>query len=128
MEFELAEQQLIFLLSMQMHNPFLKATKLFATKISGTLAVYIGSVKGFEDEKSRASAKCSYFGKESRPETQAITHRSYCFLPSLSDGTKPAKPRQSDKKDRGKKIIFLRMFSEVLLTGGHSKTLLCVHC
>lgn len=75
---------MIFLLSMQMHNPFLKATKLFATKISGTPAVYIGSVKGFEDEKSCASAKCSYFGKESRPETQAVTHRSYCFLSSLS--------------------------------------------
>lgn len=75
---------MIFLLSMQMHNPFLKATKLFATKISGTPAVYIGSVKGFEDEKSCASAKCSYFGKESSPETQAVTHKSYCFLSSLS--------------------------------------------
>lgn len=65
---------------MQTHNPFLKAAKLFATKISGTPAVYIGSVKGFEDEKNCASAKCSYFGKESRPETQAVTHRPYCFL------------------------------------------------
>lgn len=71
---------MIFLLPMQMHNPFLKATKLFATKISGTPAVYIGSMKGFEDEKNCASGKCSYFGKESRPETQAVTHRSYCFL------------------------------------------------
>lgn len=70
---------MIFLLSMQMHNPLLKATKLFATKISGTPAVYVGSAKGFEDEKNCASAKCSYFGKESRPETQAVTHRSYCF-------------------------------------------------
>lgn len=83
-ELELAEQQMIFLLSMQMYNPFLKATKLFATKISGTLAVYIGSVEGFEDEKSCASAKCSYFGKEYRPETQRVTHRSHCFLSSLS--------------------------------------------
>lgn len=84
MEFELAEQQMIFLLSMQMHDLFLKATKLFATKISGTLAVYMGSVEGFEDEKSCASAKYSYFGKEYRPETQHVTHRSYCFLSSLS--------------------------------------------
>lgn len=65
---------------MQTHNPVLKDTKLFATKISGTPAVYIRSVKGFEDEKSCASAKCSYFGKESRPETEAVTHRPYCFL------------------------------------------------
>lgn len=71
---------MIFPFSMQTHNPFLKAAKLFATKISGTPAVYIGSVKGFEDEKNCASAKCSYFGKESRPETQAVTHRPYCFL------------------------------------------------
>lgn len=65
---------------MQIHNPFLKATKLFATKISGTLAVYFGSVKGFEDEKNSASATCSFIGKESRPETQLVTHRPYCFL------------------------------------------------
>lgn len=83
-ELELAEQQMIFLLSMQMYNPFLKPTKLFATKISGTPAVYMGSVKGFEDEKSCASAKSSYFGKESRPETQTVTHRCLCFLSSLS--------------------------------------------
>lgn len=71
---------MIFPFSMQTHNPFLKAAKLFATKISGTPAVYIRSVKGFEDEKNCASAKCSYFGKESRPEIQAVTHRPYCFL------------------------------------------------
>lgn len=70
----------MLLLFMQMHNPFLKATKLFATKTRATLALYIRSVKGFEDEKNCASTKCSYFGKESRLEIEVVTHRSYCFL------------------------------------------------
>lgn len=98
---------MIFLLSMQMHNPFLKATKLFATKISGTPAVYIRSVRVFEDEKDCASAKCSYFGKESRPQTPAVTHRSYCFLSKVIFVSikAEASKNQSDKKEGKQTII-----------------------
>lgn len=126
---------MMFLLSMQIHNPFLKATKLFATKISGTPAVCFGSVKGFEDEKNSASATCSFIGKESRPETQLVTQTLLFPVKShlyQHKGRSQQNPGSLIKK-RGKSIYlsssshFLKIFSGALLAEGCSKALLCVY-
>lgn len=121
---------MILLFSMQTHNPVLKDTKLFATKISGTPAAYIRSVKGFEDEKSCASAKCSYFGKESRPETEAVTHRPYCFLSKVIFISRKAEASEIQiKKNLWRFNSPLpRTLSEALSAEEYTEAFLCVHC
>lgn len=120
---------MIFPLSV--HNPFLKAAKLFATKISGALAVYIGSVEGFEDEKKCASAKQSYSGKESSPEitgcyTQILLFPARSHLYSTKAGARQnlgSLIKKKGEKENKTQLIssthFPKVLSEALLAELH---------